>query len=723
MGIESKSQNIQDYSLKNFRYLVVISLVVILILMGVGLYIVYHDADTIEQHFINEFNEQQLALAKQVALQIEMEIKNIKSELDYLASMDLNSRSSLDVDKIFQAVIKHNQNNGLIETGVFSNNGKVYGNYIDTTFKGIPNSKIPLICNNYPQEMTMTYTRYNMGQSGQQLSCIFWITKIYNTADTVKLYLHYDLKRLIGKVAGEISSGRTGYAWVINEQGWFVYHPHDVYVGEIAYLIRQRYIPDYDLKKINNIMKNDMLAGKYGTNSYHSGTYGELNTSVGKLIAYAPINIDFIQDKKIWSIGVVTPVSEVLEGVLGTTTRHIAAEIAIIVSMFLLGVLIVVYERRMAKYLSRRVTEQKSYLTSILQNTVEAIIMMDKDNKILVWNKGAENIFGYTEKEMIGKTFHRIIPPEVDANQELEKIHEEVATQGYIRNYRALRLTAEGRRITVDLSRTVIRDDEDDIIGSVAIIKDVTREMDVEQRMYNTEKLASIGTLAAGVAHEINNPLAVILGFTDLLKDRFKEGSSELEDLKIIEKNAENAKKTVENLLGFARVSEGEQESVNVNESLQTVISIVESTLIHEKVKLIYEIDENLPDVSGDTREFQQVIFNLINNALAAMKGSEGTLRVSGWVESRRVCVRVTDSGIGIPDLIKPRVFDPFFTTKKVGEGTGLGLSLCYGMIKKYGGSLDFFSHSAEDDPNEPSGSSFTVTMKFAYSYKTEKGV
>ena len=603
MGINN-SQNIRDYSLKKFRYLVFISLIVIFILLGIGLYIVYQDANTIEQHFISEFNEQQLMVAKQAASQIEKEIKNINTDIE-------------------------------IES------------------------------------------------------------------------VHNGLYILIKDVIKGFSYGRIGSIFVIDEQNLLFYqsNSHDINI-------------DHFLNILSNT-QNKFL----GTGKHRCEINDEYNSSKEMLIAYVPINIGLYEQKKVWTIAVVTPANEVLEGVLGTTTRHIVAEIAIILSMFLLGGLIVIYERRMAKYLSRRIIEQQSYLTSILQNTVEAIIMMDKDNKILVWNKGAENIFGYTEKEMINKTFHRIIPPEVDANQELKRIHEEVATQGFIRNYRALRLTAEGRRITVELSRTVIHDDEGDIIGSVAIIKDVTKEMDVEQRMYNTEKLASIGTLAAGVAHEINNPLAIILGFTDLLKDRFKEGSSELEDLKIIEQNAENAKKTVENLLGFARVSEGEQESVNVNESLQTVIRIVESTLTHEKVELVYEIDNNLPDVSGDAREFQQVIFNLINNSLAAMKGSKGTLKVSGWIESRRVCVRVTDTGIGIPDLIKPRVFDPFFTTKKVGEGTGLGLSLCYGMIKKYGGSLDFFSHSTEDDPNEPSGSSFTVTMKFADSNKTEKGV
>jgi len=387
---------------------------------------------------------------------------------------------------------------------------------------------------------------------------------------------------------------------------------------------------------------------------------------------------------------------------------------AIVVSLLLLMVLAVLYERRMAKAISRHAAQQEKYLSSILQNSVDGIVMFDEQNRVVTWNRGAEMIFGYSEAEMRGRTFHRVIPEEVDADEELRHIEGEVFRQGYIRNYRALRLTRDGRRITIDLSRTLIRSLDGEPVGSVAIIRDVSEEMEMEQRMYNTEKLASIGTLAAGVAHEINNPLAVILGFTDLLKERFKPGSPEAEDLAIIEENAENAKRTVENLLGFARVDEGSHDRIDVVRSLQTVVNVVAGTLITDRIKLRTEIAETLPPIDGDGREFQQVVFNLINNAVAAMKETGGILSIDAWVEARRVCVRVTDTGPGIPDSLKPRIFDPFFTTKVVGEGTGLGLSICYGIVRKYGGSIDFFSHAAEDNPDDPTGSSFTVAIPWA---------
>jgi len=129
------------------------------------------------------------------------------------------------------------------------------------------------------------------------------------------------------------------------------------------------------------------------------------------------------------------------------------------------------------------------------------------------------------------------------------------------------------------------------------------------------------------------------------------------------------------------------------------------------KIELEVRIPENLPRVRGDTREFQQVIFNLLNNSISAMEKSGGTLTITARAEGEWVHLSVIDTGAGIPNRIKPQIFDPFFTTKKVGEGTGLGLSLCYGIVKKYGGKITFSSSSAEDNFAAPTGTTFTVSM------------
>jgi PAS domain S-box-containing protein len=320
-------------------------------------------------------------------------------------------------------------------------------------------------------------------------------------------------------------------------------------------------------------------------------------------------------------------------------------------------------------------------------------------------------MFGYTAEEMIGQSFHRLVPPDVDSNKELQHIRDEVHQKGYIRHYTTQRVTKDGRRITVEITRTLVRNKHGQVLGSAAVLKDVSEKMEMQQRIYNTEKLASIGTLAAGVAHEINNPLTVILGFVDLLLERFPEGSPEHDDLKTIEQNGHHARKIVQDLLGFARITEGLEDIVDVNEGLETVLNIVRNTLMTKKIELVTEIEPALDKVRGDSREFQQVIFNLINNSVAAMGEAGGKLTIGARAADGFVHVSVADTGPGIPDRIKPQVFDPFFTTKKVGEGTGLGLSLCYGIVKKYGGKMQFTSVAAEDHPAGPTGTVFTVSM------------
>jgi len=350
-------------------------------------------------------------------------------------------------------------------------------------------------------------------------------------------------------------------------------------------------------------------------------------------------------------------------------------------------------------------------MLSILNSSADAIVFVDNANHVQVWNRGAELLFGYTAEEMVGHTFRRLVPPEIDAEAELRRIQEEAARKGFVRDYVATRITRDGRRVAVDITRTPVLSERGEVIGSTVIIRDVTAKMEWEQRIYHTEKLASIGNLAAGVAHEINNPLAVMLGFTDLLLERARPGTPDYEDLQVIAESGRSARKIVENLLGFARVTEGLEDTVDVHHCIHTVAGIVKNTLMTAKVELVNEVPEGLPRVCGDSREYQQVVFNLINNAVAVMRDTGGTLTLAAEAEDGWVHLHVTDTGPGIPDRIKARVFDPFFTTKKVGEGTGLGLSLCYGIVTKHGGRITFTSSSLEDHPDGPSGTIFTVSM------------
>jgi signal transduction histidine kinase len=229
--------------------------------------------------------------------------------------------------------------------------------------------------------------------------------------------------------------------------------------------------------------------------------------------------------------------------------------------------------------------------------------------------------------------------------------------------------------------------------------------------MINMEKLASIGTLAAGVAHEINNPMTVILGFTEYLLEK-TESLPEVQDtLKVMEEEGLRCKKIVENLLTFARAPERTETQADINQLLEKTLSVVKNTLLTKKIQVETQLAPNLPRAAVDPQELQQVFINLINNARDAMKDG-GILRVltKPGPDDKRLAIEFSDTGSGIPREAQAKIFDPFFTTKKTGEGTGLGLSMSYGIISKFGGNINFTTFPADEYP-EKHGTTFTVYL------------
>jgi two-component system NtrC family sensor kinase len=677
-------------AVRGFRFLVFLGGGVFLATLGLAVFLVYQNAEVMLQQIRDDFNQQQLALARQAAYQVDADLQGLELAVSSLAR-NLRRPDVTIEDGGLRAFFEWAHPKGVLAISVV------------TADQSCPTggSGTPVLGPLQVEERRATSTT---------LESVFCAAGPRPGAGALRVRL--DVTRLLAGALGPIRSGRTGYAWAIDESGRFLYHPDAEFIGRSAFEARHQREPYISFGEINRIMKEQMLRGQEGVGSYvsgwHRGAYGRIE----KLIAFTPVRSKLLAPGQAWSVAVVAPTTEVAEAVKRVYPRQLAAEAALLVGMLVFALLGITYQRRLSRALVRQMGQQEEYMTSILQSSVDAILFVDNDNRVRVWNHGAELIFGYKAAEMVGQTFHRLIPPELDADHELHRIQEEAARKGSIRDYRAQRVTRDGRRIVVDISRTPVRSKEGELIGSTVIIRDVTEKIEWEQRIYHTEKLASIGNLAAGVAHEINNPLAVMLGFTDLLLERAAPGSQDHDDLQAIAECGRNARKIVENLLGFARVTEGLEDTVDVFHCIHVVSAIVKNTLMTGKIELVNEVPEGLPRVCGDPREYQQVVFNLINNAVAAMRDQgSGRLRVSARAEPGWVELSVADSGPGIPPAIRRRVFDPFFTTKKVGEGTGLGLSLCYGIVTKYGGRITFTSQSAEEAKGGATGTTFTVAM------------
>jgi PAS domain S-box-containing protein len=305
-------------------------------------------------------------------------------------------------------------------------------------------------------------------------------------------------------------------------------------------------------------------------------------------------------------------------------------------------------------------------------------------------NATAMKLLGYEEEDLVGQPFFMLF---CDKNRIPAGAGQETLIgQKAYRNLELELRSKTGIKVPVLLSSAVLKDDEGNPAGMIIIAKDMTERKKLEGAIRQSEKMSAVGQLAAGVAHEINNPLGVILGFAQAVVRRLQPNDPLELPLKSIEKEAVRCKNLVQDLLTFSRVSKVEREPVDLNRAVEGALSLVNAQARMARVEVRRELAADLPRVSGNLNQIQQVIINLANNALDAMEQT-GVLLVK--TEPLRdgplswVCLKVIDNGPGIPPDIQRRIFDPFFTTKPVGKGTGLGLSLVHEIIKKHSATID----------------------------------
>ena len=225
----------------------------------------------------------------------------------------------------------------------------------------------------------------------------------------------------------------------------------------------------------------------------------------------------------------------------------------------------------------------------------------------------------------------------------------------------------------------------------VVLVEDVTEQQALESQLIQSEKLAAVGQLVSGVAHELNNPLTSITGLAEFLVEQKELGPGDRAHLRVIHEQAERAGRIVRNLLTFARKGPADRSLVDLSDVSQRTILLISHDLRVRDIEVRRELDPSLPPVLGDRHELQQVVLNLLTNAAQAVAGKAGAPRiitVATWADEQ-VHLRITDSGPGIPDAIVPRLFTPFFTTKEPGHGTGLGLSICFSIVTAHGGRIE----------------------------------
>jgi PAS domain S-box-containing protein len=336
--------------------------------------------------------------------------------------------------------------------------------------------------------------------------------------------------------------------------------------------------------------------------------------------------------------------------------------------------------------------ESEARNRSILENSPVAIVGLSREHWIQTWNRGAENIFGYSAKEITGKPLAALFAP--GAEQASARLLSEVMSKGSIRDFPMPGAAKDGRRLELSLSWGGPFPDFWMNKEWTVVIRDVTEARKLQQQIIRSEKLTAVGQLISGIAHELNNPLQAVVGYAEVLSEDLKSPGAArglAGDLKVITENAVRCRKIIDNLLLFVRQGEAEKRPVRLEKAARASLDLLDYKLRKAaNVAVSLDIPRGLPPVRANFQQLQQVFVNLINNACDAMAPSPGkkSIAVRAARLNERVRVEVEDSGPGIAPEAVGRLFEPFFTTKPEGRGTGLGLAVCRQILEEHGGAI-----------------------------------
>jgi PAS domain S-box-containing protein len=335
----------------------------------------------------------------------------------------------------------------------------------------------------------------------------------------------------------------------------------------------------------------------------------------------------------------------------------------------------------------------RAFNENILESLDDGLLVLDLDDRIVRWNKALEQIYGVTAEDASGRRFDQIFDPMfVEAIRTARRDTPSGATLSRMPlSGRALR---DGQELTVNAAVVPLRAVDSTgptTVGTIVIIEDVTARVQLEEQLQISEKMASIGLLAAGVAHEVNTPLTGISSFTQMLLEGADPEDPKTRLLEKIERQTFRAAKIVNGLLNLSRpahAATSERAPVDLNTVVGEVLALLEHQFSQHNIKVRRELSDEALVVLGMEHKLQQVFLNLFLNARDAMpKG--GWLSIATRMEDGRVLAEVSDTGSGIPNEYLSRIYDPFFTTKTLGQGTGLGLSITYGIVREHNGAID----------------------------------
>jgi PAS domain S-box-containing protein len=346
--------------------------------------------------------------------------------------------------------------------------------------------------------------------------------------------------------------------------------------------------------------------------------------------------------------------------------------------------------------LEERLKRSNAFLRNLILSSVDGVIAADMKGKIHIFNDSAAEISGHKVEEALHKLNIRDVYPGDGAREIMKKLRsDDHGGKGKLKSYIVDVLGKNGENIPISLNAAIVYEEEREVatIGFFHDMRETLRmkkELEKAQiQILQSEKMASLGKLAAGVAHQLNNPLSSITLFTQLVLEEYKLEEGARDDLTRIYKEAQRCRDTVKELLEFARQTRQEMRPHDVNSTILRTMFLLENQTLFHNIEIEKELSPSLPEVYGDIQQLNHIFMNVILNAADAMEG-KGKLSIKSYkpLQSDTVIIEISDTGPGIPQNILPHIFEPFFTTKEEGKGTGLGLSLVYSMIDNHKGRI-----------------------------------
>ncbi|MFM8395089.1 MAG: ATP-binding protein, partial [Acidobacteriota bacterium] len=350
----------------------------------------------------------------------------------------------------------------------------------------------------------------------------------------------------------------------------------------------------------------------------------------------------------------------------------------------------------------------KEFNENIIESINVGVLVINPAGRITNWNGALELIYGLPRRRAIGQRIGEVFAPGI-----LRTLRNMMTAGDWQAGepstvYKFRTQSFDGRDLILNISLAPLQSKSAEFEGTLVAIEDVTERIRLEEQLQQSDKLSSIGLLAAGVAHEVNTPLTGISSYSQMLMQQIPESDSRHQLLLKIHRQTSRASSIVNNLLNFSRVSDSRLVAVDLNRVLDDTIQLLEAQLHNTQIEVSKHYAENLPFAPGNAPKLQQVFMNLILNARDAMPRG-GQLDIATSFSEESITITFRDSGEGIPAEHLTRIYDPFFTTKQIGKGTGLGLAVSYGIIQDHGGEITVESRASE-------GTLFRITLPRANS-------